>query len=49
LLIEETDYNLLFRWFLRLNSDYDVWDATSFAATALETALRVIDGRPTRS
>jgi transposase len=30
LLMEEMDYNLLFRWFVGLNADDDVWDATSF-------------------
>ena len=31
LLIEEMDYNLLFRWFVGLNADDEVWDATTFA------------------
>lgn len=30
LLMEEMDYNLLFRWFVGLNADDQVWDATSF-------------------
>jgi transposase len=30
LLMEELDYNLLFRWFVGLNADDDVWDATVF-------------------
>jgi transposase len=30
LLMEEMDYNLLFRWFVGLNADDEVWDATSF-------------------
>jgi transposase len=30
LLIEEIDYNILFRWFVRLNLDDAVWDATVF-------------------
>jgi len=30
LLMEELDYNLLFRWFVGLNADDEVWDATSF-------------------
>ena len=30
LLIEEMDYNLLFRWFVGLNADDEVWDATTF-------------------
>ncbi len=30
LLMEEMDYNLLFRWFVGLNADDAVWDATMF-------------------
>jgi transposase len=30
LLMEEMDYNLLFRWFVGLNADEGVWDATTF-------------------
>jgi transposase len=30
LLMEEMDYNLLFRWFVGLNEDDEVWDATTF-------------------
>ena len=30
LLMEEMDYNLLFRWFVGLNMDDAVWDATVF-------------------
>jgi transposase len=30
LLMEEIDYNLLFRWFVGLNADDEVWDATTF-------------------
>lgn len=30
LLMEEMDYNLLFRWFVALNADDEVWDATVF-------------------
>ena len=30
LLMEEMDYNLLFRWFVGLNADEEVWDATVF-------------------
>jgi transposase len=29
-LIEQLDYNLLFRWFVGLNMDDPVWDATVF-------------------
>jgi len=31
LLMEELDYNLLFRWFVGLNMDDPVWDATTFS------------------
>jgi transposase len=30
LLMEEMDYNLLFRWFVGSNADDEVWDATTF-------------------
>src|SRR5262250_1159553 len=30
LLVEEIDYNILFRWFVGLNLDDPVWDATVF-------------------
>jgi len=30
-LVEQLDYNLLFRWFVGLNPDETVWDATSFS------------------
>ena len=30
LLMEEMDYSLLFRWFVGLNVDDEVWDATTF-------------------
>src|SRR5467141_2611615 len=30
LLMEEIDYSLLFRWFVGLNMDEEVWDATRF-------------------
>ena len=28
--MEEMDYNLLFRWFVGLNADDEVWDSTTF-------------------
>jgi transposase len=31
LLMEEMDYNLLFRWFVGLNADDEVWDPTTFS------------------
>ena len=30
LLMEQMDYNLLFRWFVGLNADDEVWDASTF-------------------
>jgi transposase len=30
LLVEEIDYNILFRWFVGLNLDDEIWDATTF-------------------
>ncbi len=51
LLMEEMDYNLLFRWFVGLNADDEVWDATTFtknrdrlleADVAKEFLLRVV-------
>ena len=30
LLMEEMDYSMLFRWFVGLNADDEVWDATVF-------------------
>ena len=52
LLMEEMDYNLLFRWFVDLNADDDVWDATVFtknrdrlleADVATEFLVRVVE------
>src|SRR5271166_4983997 len=52
LLMEEMDYNLLFRWFVGLNADDAVWDATVFtknrdrlleADVAQEFLLRVVE------
>lgn len=31
MLIEQLDYNLLFRWFVGLSMDDPVWDATTFS------------------
>jgi IS5 family transposase len=50
--MEEMDYNLLFRWFVGLNADDDVWDATTFtknrnrlleADVAKEFLVRVVE------
>ena len=52
LLMEEMDYNLLFRWFVGLNADDEVWDPTVFtknrdrlleADVAKEFLLRVVE------
>ena len=52
LLMEEIDYSMLFRWFVGLNLDEEVWDATSFtknrdrlleAEVAKEFLLRVVE------
>jgi transposase len=52
LLVEEIDYNILFRWFVGLNLDDSVWDATTFtknrdrlleAEVAKEFQARVVD------
>jgi hypothetical protein len=34
LLMEQLDYNLLFRWFVGLNMDDAIWDVTVFTKTA---------------
>jgi transposase len=52
LLMEEIDYSILFRWFVGLNQDEEVWDATSFtknrdrpleAAVAKEFLAEVVE------
>ena len=40
LLMEQLDYNLLFRWFVGLSMDDDVWDATVFC----KNRDRLLDG-----
>jgi len=58
LLMEEMDYNLLFRWFVGLNADDEVWDATVFtknrdrlleADVAKEFLARVVEQAHTKS
>src|SRR5437773_4234224 len=39
-LMEQLDYNLLFRWFVGLNMDDPVWDATVFT----KNRQRLLDG-----
>src|SRR5262245_60367661 len=34
-LMEQLDYNLLFRWFVGLSADDPVWDATTFCKTGI--------------
>ena len=52
LLMEEIDYSILFRWFVGLNLDETVWDATTFtknrdrlleAAVAKEFLMQVVE------
>src|SRR2546426_986283 len=54
LLMEEIDYSMLFRWFVGLNLDEEVWDATSFtknrdrllgADVAKEVLAQVVENR----
>lgn len=40
-LMEQLDYNLLFRWFVGLEMDEEVWDATVFT----KNRERLIAGR----
>jgi transposase len=35
MLMEQLDYNLLFRWFVGLNMDDPIWDVVSLFASAL--------------
>jgi transposase len=58
LLMEEMDYNLLFRWFVGLNADDEVWDATTFtknrdrlleADVAKEFLSRVVEQARTKA
>ena len=40
LLMEQLDYNLLFRWFVGLNMDEPIWSATTFS----KNRERLLDG-----
>ena len=44
-LMEQLDYNLLFRWFVGLDMDDAVWDVTVFT----KNRERLIDGRSGRA
>jgi transposase len=39
-LMEQLDYNLLYRWFVGLNMDAPIWDATTFT----KNRQRLLDG-----
>src|SRR5262249_1874360 len=39
-LMEQLDYNLLYRWFVGLNMDDSIWDATTFT----KNRQRLLDG-----
>src|ERR1051326_4229068 len=43
-LVEELEYNLLYRWFVGLGMDEPVWDATTFS----KNRERFIDGEGAR-
>lgn len=43
-LMEQLDYNLLFRWFVGLNGDEPVWDASTFS----QNRDRLLDGEVAR-
>src|SRR2546427_8069457 len=45
LLMEEIDYSVLFRWFVGLNLDEEVWDATTFT----KNRDRLLDGDVARA
>ena len=44
LLMEELDYNILYRWFVGLSLDDPIWDATTFT----KNRDRLLDGRHRR-
>lgn len=44
LLMEEIDYSVLFRWFVGMNLDEEVWDATTFT----KNRERLLDGNVAR-
>src|SRR5438874_11017086 len=43
LLMEEIDYSMLFRWFVGLNLDDEVWDATVFTKNRDRLMLRLVE------
>ena len=45
-LMEQINFNLLFRWFVGLNPDDAVWDASVFTRRAVLPELRRIVLRP---
>jgi transposase len=45
LLMEEIDYSILYRWFVGLNLDEPVWDATTFTKNRDRTASLTIESQ----
>lgn len=44
-LMEQLDYNLLFRWFVGLNADEPVWDASTFSKNRERLLAQEVAGR----
>jgi hypothetical protein len=49
MLIEQLDYNLLFRWFVGLNSDDPVWHPTTYGLLPTSSTPRTATGCSTKS
>jgi len=49
MLIEQLDYNLLFRWFVGLNPDDPVWHPTTYGLRPTSSTPRIAIGCSTRS
>jgi transposase len=45
ILMEQLEYNLLFRWFVRLSMDDVVWDATVFCKNRDRLFVRLVQNR----
>jgi Transposase domain (DUF772) len=45
-LIENVDYSILCRWFVGLNLDEPVWDATTFTTWIFQRAFQLGHRRP---
>ena len=48
-LMEQLDYNLLFRWFVGLSMDAPVWDATVYSKNSVAAGMSTPAIRPTIS